>query len=132
MVWTSFYPPIFPYDQRAEVQQFKSDLCSVDSHCDVDADSAFTEGGYVGMALLVKALKDTGANLTRANLKATLDSMSYTSGLAGTLNYKPGNHYANLSMVAFRDTYGQQFTGFQVVQNSQQSDPCSSCRDGSI
>jgi ABC-type branched-subunit amino acid transport system substrate-binding protein len=132
-VWTSFYPPIFPYDQKPEVQAFKHDLCAVDSHCDVDGDSAFTEGGYVGMDLLVKALTEqgkTGLPLTRANLRAVLDNTVLSNGLSGKLTFKPGNHGANQSMVAFRDNYGQQFAGFQIVSGSEQSDPCPNCKDG--
>jgi ABC-type branched-subunit amino acid transport system substrate-binding protein len=131
-VWTSFFPPIFPYAQKSEVVTFKHDLCAVDSHCDVDADSAFTEGGYVGMDVLVKALQQTGGTLTRQRLRATLDSLTFSDGLSGDLHFKSGNHLANLSMVGFHDTYGQQFTGFQIVQNSQQSDPCSTCHDPNL
>jgi ABC-type branched-subunit amino acid transport system substrate-binding protein len=133
-VWTSFYPPLFPFSQKAEVQTFKRDLCAVDSHCDVDGDSAFTEGGYLGMDLLVRALQEqgkTGAPLTRSSLKDTLDHLTVNSGLSGALTYKAGNHTANKNMVAFKDTYGQQFTGFQMVQGSEQSDPCGGCQDGS-
>ncbi len=133
-VWTSFYPSIFPYSQKAPVQTFKADLCAVDSHCDVDADSAFTEGGYEGMDLLVKALQQqgtTGRPLTRQDLAATLDSMNFDDGLSGPLAFRHGNHYANQTMVGFRDTFGQQFTGFQMIPGSQQNDPCSGCSDGS-
>jgi ABC-type branched-subunit amino acid transport system substrate-binding protein len=130
-VWTSFYPPFYPYDQRSAVQTFKHDLCTVDpKDCNVDADSAFTEGGYVGMQLLVQALRQTSPYLTRQRLREALDSgAALTTGLSMDLAFHSGNHYANRSMVAFRDQYGQQFTGFQVVNGSEQGDPCTGCQD---
>jgi ABC-type branched-subunit amino acid transport system substrate-binding protein len=129
-VWTSFYPPIYPYDQRPEVQTFKHDLCTADpKDCNVDADSAFTEGGYVGMQLLVQALQQTSPYLTRQGLRQTLDAMTLRTGLSADLTFRKGGHNANKSMVAFRDQYGQQFTGFQIVNGSQQDDPCGSCQD---
>lgn len=130
-VWTSFFPPVYPYNQRQQVQQFNNDLCSVDSNCQSDANSAFTEGGYVGMELLVKALQQTGANLTRQALKQTLDSMTFSSGLAVDLTYHKGNHYANNTMVPFIDQYGQS-ASFQVADSTPQNDPCAGCNDGSI
>jgi len=127
-IWTSFYPPIYPFDQRPAVQQYHQDLCAVDGNCSIDMDSAFTEGGYVGMALMVEALKQASPNLTRDGLRQTLDSLTYKSQLSADLTYKRGNHYANLSMVAFKDQYSSN-AQFQLVQNSQQSDPCGGCQD---
>lgn len=131
-VWTSFYPPIFPYDQQAAVQQFKRDLCVVDGNCNADADSAFTEGGYVGAQLVVYAFQQVGPQLTRKAVKQFLDSATFDSKLSGPLTWRSGNHYANETMVAFRDTFGGQFTGFQIVNGSQQSDPCRACNDPSL
>jgi ABC-type branched-subunit amino acid transport system substrate-binding protein len=130
-VWTSFFPPVYPYNQQQPVQQFNQDLCQVDSNCGTDANSAFTEGGYVGMELLVEALKQTGANLTRQGLAKTLDSMTFKSGLAADLTYQRGNHYANESMVPFIDMYGQS-ASFQILTSTPQPDPCRGCKDPSI
>jgi ABC-type branched-subunit amino acid transport system substrate-binding protein len=134
-VWTSFYPPLFPYDQKPAVTTFKQDLCTVDSNCSVDADSAFTEGGYVGMQLLVtslQALAKQNLAVTRQALRAQLDSTTLDVGLSGPLTFRRGNHAANQSMVAFRDTDGQQFSGFQVVSDQPLVDPCPGCKDPSI
>jgi hypothetical protein len=49
----------------------------------------------------VKALEAVGPNLTRANLKNALDSMTYTSDLANDLSWSPGSHFANTQMQAF-------------------------------
>jgi ABC-type branched-subunit amino acid transport system substrate-binding protein len=130
-VWTSFFPPVYPYNQQPAVQQFNSDLCQVDSNCQTDANSAFTEGGYVGMELLVAALKQAGANLTRQGLAQTLDSMTFKSGLSADLTYHKGNHFANESMVPFIDQYGQS-ASFQILTSTPQSDPCRGCNDPSI
>lgn len=128
-VWTSFYPPLYPFDQRPEVRAFQSDLSSVDSNWQVDSQSAFTEGGYVGMELLVKALTDTSPFLTRQRLRTELDELTLNPGQTpGALTYKSGNHYANLIAVAFRDQYSST-ASFQFVSSSQQQDPCSGCED---
>lgn len=130
-VWTSFFPPIYPFDQQAAVQQYKRDLCAVDGNCAIDQDSAFTEGGYVGMSLLVDALQQASPNLTRQGLRDALDQLTLKSGLASDLTYKKGNHYANLTMVAFTDQYSSN-AQFQIVQGSQQNDPCGGCKDPEI
>jgi ABC-type branched-subunit amino acid transport system substrate-binding protein len=129
-VWTSFYPPIYPFDQRSEVQIFKQDLCAVDNQCAVDALSAFTEGGYVGVELLVDALRATSPDLTRARLQAKLDTMRLNAGLSGPLAWKPGFHYANETMVAFKDAYSGGSSSFQPINGgSPESDPCPGCPD---
>jgi ABC-type branched-subunit amino acid transport system substrate-binding protein len=131
-VWTSFYPPIYPFDQRPEVQTFKQDLCQVDNNCEVDSKSAFTESGYVGMELVIQALKNASPFLTRQRLQQTLDSMTLTEGLTSPLTWKPHNHFANLSMVAFRDTYTGGSASFQYIDRSDQSDPCAGCHDAAL
>ena len=130
-VWTSFYPPIYPYDQRAAVQTFKQDLCAVDNQCQVDALSAFTEGGYVGMELTVEALRQTSPYLTRERVRDTLDHMTLNVGLSAALTFKKGFHYANLTMIAFKNTYSGGTSSF-VVNSDPQPDPCAGCQDGSL
>jgi ABC-type branched-subunit amino acid transport system substrate-binding protein len=131
-IWTSMYPPIYPYDQQAAVRTFKQDLCAVDNDCNVHSLSAFTEGGYAGMELLVTALQKTSPYLTRERLKATLDSLILDDGINGVLTFKPGVHYANLTMVAFKDTYSGGSASFQYEDGSQQTDPCPSCQDPAL
>ncbi|HEV7679725.1 MAG TPA: ABC transporter substrate-binding protein [Candidatus Dormibacteraeota bacterium] len=132
-VWTSFFPPINPYDQQKDVRTFKADLCAVDNNCEVDALSAFTESGYVGMELVVESLTRTSPDLTRDRLRATLDSTSgWNNGLTGPLTWKKGNHLANTSMVAFRDTYSGGAASFQNLFDSQYTDPCASCHDAAL
>jgi ABC-type branched-subunit amino acid transport system substrate-binding protein len=132
-VWTSFYPPIYPFSSRDAVQQFKQDLCQVDNNCEVDSLSAFTESGYVGMALVVKALQDTSPFLTRQRLAATLDRMSFGDGLSAQLSWKPGYHFANQSMTAFVNRYSSGASTFSFdPQSGEQTDPCPGCHDAKI
>ena len=130
-VWTSFFPPIYPFDQQKAVQAFKNDLCAVDSNCESHSQSAFTESGYVGMLLLVDALKEASPFLTRQRLKDVLDAETLDEGLTGALTFRPGRHQANLTMVAFVDQYSSNAT-FQIVRNSQQNDPCPTCTDKAL
>jgi len=131
-VWTSFYPPVYPFSGQSPVQTFKQDLCQVDNNCDVDSQSAFTESGYVGMELVVKALTDTSPYLTRARIRQGLDSMSFDDGVTATLVWKQGYHYANQSMVAFVDKYAGGAATFDFVPGSQQTDPCPGCKDAKL
>jgi ABC-type branched-subunit amino acid transport system substrate-binding protein len=128
-VWTSFYPPVYPFSSRAEVSTYKQDLCQVDNHCEIDAMSAFTESGYVGMKLVVEAIQKTSPFLTRKRLRTTLDTMTLTAGLSGNLTWKKGYHFANQSMVAFVNRYASGSSSFNFVPSSEQADPCAGCKD---
>lgn len=111
-IWTGYRPPLPPYDGDAAVRTFVSDLRKTKPQA--DETNAFTEGGYVGMQLLVEALRKTGPLLTRANLAAALDQMKLRSGLAiqDTLAWRPGSHFANTTMRAFEIQYRGTFGGW--------------------
>lgn len=98
-VWTGYTPPIPPFDDLPAVSTYVNDVRAHSST--VDVNNPFVEGGYLGMQLLVKALERVGPNLTRARLRAALDSMSLNDGLTVPLTWKPGNHFANSSVQAF-------------------------------
>src|SRR2546423_15578636 len=69
------------------------------------------------MSLVVKALQAVGPTLTRAGLKATLDSMTFDSGgLAPVLKWSPGNHFANVHMQAYSIQYKGGFNGWRDEQ----------------
>jgi ABC-type branched-subunit amino acid transport system substrate-binding protein len=121
VVWTSYFPPRAPFNNQAAVSNYVNAVRSVSASADTD--NQFLEGGYDGMLLFVEALKKTGPNLTRANLKSALDSMSFDSGLSKPLSWKPGNHYANTAMLAFTIQYSQGFNGFQYQQSDWVQDP---------
>jgi hypothetical protein len=73
----------------------------------------FLEGGYLGMSLLVESIQKVGPNLTRANLRTALDSMTFDIGLSSPLSWRPGNHFANTSAQAFAIQYKQAFNGWR-------------------
>lgn len=110
-VWTSYKPDLEQYAGDAAVQQYVSDLHSAKP--DADQYNAFTEGGYLGMELLVQALQACGPDLTRANLKRALDAINQQAGLTFTpsIAWRPGNHYANTTMqgwvIQYKGTFGR-------------------------
>ncbi|HVF73770.1 MAG TPA: ABC transporter substrate-binding protein [Acidimicrobiales bacterium] len=110
-VWTGYNPPIEQYAGAGPVSEYVAAVRKESSSADVT--NQFLEGGYVGMGLLVEALKKVGPNLTRDNLRTVLDSMTYNSGLSAPLTWKPGNHFANSSAQAFEIQYEQSFTGWR-------------------
>jgi hypothetical protein len=119
-VWTGYKPPIEDYARDPIVNTFVNDLRKTKP--DADENNAFAEGGYVGMLLLVKALQQVGPNLTRARLKAALNTMSFASGLTiqPTLRWPVGNYFAAATMQAFEIQYSGNFGGWRaqdVVQD---------------
>lgn len=110
-VWTGYLPPVDKYASVPAVEQYVNTVRAEDPNIDVY--NQFLEGGYLGMTLLVDALKKTGPNLTRENLAAVLDSTDYDSGLTTPLKWRPGNHYANTAMQPFVIQYQNGFNGFR-------------------
>jgi ABC-type branched-subunit amino acid transport system substrate-binding protein len=112
-VWTGFKPPIEGYANDAAVKQYVEDLKR--NKPDADEFNAFTEGGYVGMLLLVDALKMVGPDLTRERLKAALDHISLRSGLTlqDKLPFTPSTRFANTTMQAFTIQYKGTFGGWR-------------------
>jgi len=121
-VWTSFNPPIPPFDTNPAVSGYVSDMGHTNSSADYE--NQFVEGGYDGMELLVKALQAVGPNLTRANLKATLDNISFDSGLSSPEQFRAGKHFANVSAQAFSLLVSNgNFDGFRYEQTGFVADP---------
>jgi ABC-type branched-subunit amino acid transport system substrate-binding protein len=120
-VWTGYNPPIGADAQLPGVAQFVSDAHRESSS--VDVLNQFLEGGYDGMLLFVTALQKVGPNLTRANLKAALDSLTFDSGLSAPLSWRPGNHFANVGARAFAIRFGDRFDGFADAQTGFIKDP---------
>jgi ABC-type branched-subunit amino acid transport system substrate-binding protein len=109
-VWTGYNPPVGSDSGLPGVAQYVNDVHRESSS--VDALNQFLEGGYDGMELMVTALQKVGPNVTRANLKAVLDSMTYDSGLSAPLAWHGANHFANTASRAFAIHFGNQFDGF--------------------
>lgn len=115
-VWTGYNPPIDRYKSAPAVATFVSDLKAQSSAA--DEFNQFTMGGYVGMQLLVEALKQTGPNLTRARLVEKLNSMApLDTGLATPLQWRPDARYANHSAQAFRFESKKGFAGWSLAQD---------------
>jgi ABC-type branched-subunit amino acid transport system substrate-binding protein len=117
-IWTGYKPPIENYQYDAKVRQFVTDMRSTNPQADVY--NAFAEGGYVGMELLVKALQKVGPYLTRARLRAVLDSITLQAGLTvdDNLRWTEGNHFAARCMQQFTINYKGTFGGWRTGDTS--------------
>jgi ABC-type branched-subunit amino acid transport system substrate-binding protein len=105
VVWSGFKPNVEKYANDPAVVDYVRALQATNRQA--DPYNQFTESAYVGMQLLVQALKTVGADLTRDRLKAVLDGMSYPNALTlqGTLKFTPGNRFSNITMQAFTMQY---------------------------
>jgi ABC-type branched-subunit amino acid transport system substrate-binding protein len=110
-LWTGYTPPLGSYVGNAGVADYINTIRRASSSADVD--NQFLEGGYVGMKLLVQALQAVGPDVTRARLKAALDSTTFNSGLSRPLTWRPGAHFANSGSMAWEIEYGQTFSGWR-------------------
>ena len=78
--------------------------------------NAFTEGGYLGMLLLVEAMEKVGPELTRERLKLVLDHMSLNTGLTlqDRISFTPTSRFSNITMQAFVIQYKGSFGGWRA------------------
>jgi hypothetical protein len=115
-VWTGYNPPIEQYKSNAAVSTYVADLKA--QSASADEFNQFTMGGYVGMQVLVEALKQAGGNLTRKALASTLNSMApINTGLTTTaLQWTASARYANSAAQAFEIQSKNGFTGWRFVQ----------------
>ncbi len=113
-VWTGFKPYIESYINDPAVREYVRDLKRVSTQA--DEFNAFAEGAYLGMQLLVEAIKRVGPNLTRRALKHVLDSMDLQAGLAlqGRLLYSPSNRFVNTTMQGFVIQNKGTFSGWRT------------------
>lgn len=122
LLWTGYNPPIGDLKNLPGVAKYVNDVKQISPG--VDVNNQFLEGSYLGMTVFVEALKQVGPNLTRARLKAVMDSMQYQSDLASTLKYAPGRHYANTGAQAFAVvTAAGSFAGFRDAKTGFVTDP---------
>jgi ABC-type branched-subunit amino acid transport system substrate-binding protein len=113
-VWTGYKTPIEEYENEPAMRAFVDDLRRTKP--DADVNNAFAIGGYVGMQLLVEALRAVGPFLTRAGLRATLDAMSFRSGLTiqDSLRWPAApRRFAATTMRAFEIVYLGTFGGWR-------------------
>jgi ABC-type branched-subunit amino acid transport system substrate-binding protein len=104
-VWTSFKPPIPPFDSEPKVAEYRDAVRGLSRTADVN--NPHVEGAYVGMELLVNAIQLLGPAPTRAALKQLLDSSTFDSGLGapGGLKFTSGDHFAAVSAQPFDAIY---------------------------
>jgi len=120
-LWTGYNPPLDRYKSSPAVAAYESDLHGQSPSA--DKFNQFTMGGYIGMQLLIEALKQVGPNLTRAALVAKLNSMApLDTGLTTPLQWRPNARYANHSAQAFKIEARNGFTGW-VLQQEPMRDP---------
>jgi substrate-binding family protein len=98
-VWTGYNPPIGPIATLPGVAAYTDDVRALKPGIDVN--NQFVEGAYLGMTVFLEALRKVGPNLTRANLKAIMDSMDHKTDITSTLSWRPGKHSANVRAQAF-------------------------------
>ncbi len=111
-VWTGYNPPIEQYapERDEATRTYVDDLRSQSGS--VDIANQFTEGGYIGMLLLVEALERIGNDLTRDALISTLNSMPpLDTGLSVPLQWTEDERYANHSAQAFSIPVANGWTG---------------------
>jgi ABC-type branched-subunit amino acid transport system substrate-binding protein len=124
MVWTGYHPAIQPFDSEKAVYTYAQSLRSVCPSC--DAHNEFTEGAYLGAKLFIAACTEVGRRalpLTRENLRAVLDSMTYESGLSSPLHYGGLPHIANTGMAAFSVNFSGTFNGWNYDETGFIPDP---------
>lgn len=115
-VWTSFKPPLHPFDRDPAVVEYVNDLRAVSSSADMS--NPHVQGAYVGARLLIEALKQLGGAPTREGLREKLDQMTFDSKLAPPLKFAPDNHFAAVNAQAFEAIFnGQSFNNWQHVKD---------------
>jgi ABC-type branched-subunit amino acid transport system substrate-binding protein len=124
--WTSFKPPISPFDGEQSVATYKGDLAAVNSGA--DANNPHVEGAYVGMLLVVDSLTKLGPNPTRDGIRQVLDAETLDVGLGvspikfSPVGTQPG-HYGAIGAQAFQDTAaGNSFANWRYVSGSSTQD----------
>lgn len=100
-VWSGFKPNVEKYRNDPAVQAYVRALKAINRQA--DEYNQFTQSAYVGMKLLVEALRKVGPEVTRGRLKAVLDHMTFDSGLTlqGRLTFTPTTRFANITMQGF-------------------------------
>lgn len=121
-VWTSFKPPINPFDTDPAVATYRADLAAVSATA--DANNPHVQGAYLGMLLLVDALKKLGPAPTREGIKAVLDATRLDAGIGPPVEFRPGNHFAATSVQAFQSVVNNgSFTSWRYTGSGFIADP---------
>lgn len=100
-VWTGFKPYLEAYEGDPKVREYVTAMKSVKPN--IDYYNQFSQGAYVGMQLLVQALREVGPNLTRERLREVLNKTTLSTGLSiqDNLTFTPTTRFANTTMQGF-------------------------------
>jgi ABC-type branched-subunit amino acid transport system substrate-binding protein len=100
-VWTGFKPFIERFEADPAVRAYVDAMKSVKPN--IDYYNQFSQGAYIGMQLLVQALRQAGPGLTRDRLRAVLNSTTLKTGLSiqDALAYKADTRFANTTMQGY-------------------------------
>jgi ABC-type branched-subunit amino acid transport system substrate-binding protein len=114
VVWTGFKPNVEKYRNDPAVVSYVRALKA--KRPSADEYNQFTESAYVGMQLLVAALRKVGPELTRERLRNVLNTITYKDGLTiqGTMTFTPTTRFANVTMQAFTMQYKGTPGGWRV------------------
>lgn len=123
-VWTGYNPPIDRYASIPDVAAYVDDVRRIAPTADVR--NQFLEGAYLGMKLMVDALRKVGPDLTREGLRLVLDSMTFKNQITAGLTWKPGVHNANRRARSFSMVISNgNFIGWRDEQTGWVVDPSS-------
>jgi ABC-type branched-subunit amino acid transport system substrate-binding protein len=121
-VWTGYNPPIDRYAGLPDVAAYVNDVKTNAPNADVR--NQFMEGAYLGMTLMIEALKKVGPEVTRARLRAVLDAMDFKNEITAGLSWRPGRHFANVRARSFSIVMSQEkFLGWRDEQTGWVADP---------
>lgn len=107
--WTPFHPPVGESPEAA--RRYAAELKDFDPVA--DPVNPLTEGAYFGTIMMALAIGDSGVDLTRAGLKATMDSTAFDLGVTASPLSWTDSRAANRSMRGYELIYsGEHFIGW--------------------
>lgn len=121
LVFTGYTPPLEANVNRPGIKAYVDDVKAIKP--DADVTNQFLEGAYLGMNVFVEALRRVGPELTRDRLRSVLDSMVYTSDLAGSLAWSGDKRFANTRAQAWSIQAPSSFNGFRDLRTGWLEDP---------
>jgi ABC-type branched-subunit amino acid transport system substrate-binding protein len=122
LVFTGYVPPLENNANLPGIREYVQDVKAVAPSADTT--NQFLQGAYLGMSVFAEALRRTGPNLTRERLKATMNSMTYSSDLSASLQWSATQRKANQKAQAWRIKAGTgSFDGFSYTRSGSLQDP---------
>jgi hypothetical protein len=99
--WTGYRLPVGADAAHPAVRAYADNLAR--QHSGAEPANPHTEGAYLGVRLLVDALRRVGPVVTRDALARALDATTgFDTGLTlAPLTWRPGQHYANVTLHAY-------------------------------